>query len=231
MADFVVRFIPEDMKPADFRALCTIAGGERINDINELAPIVPEEAANELKSTPSPATPAPVASSAPEASPTPTPAAPPVVAKITLPPGWNDVVDEAAGFAVAMPAGTAVTPSVPDFPSALTSKAIGVTGKDNASFTVWQFQFQRDVPATELPRVFETVRTRMLRDSKVSAERPLDLEGNKAIEWIAESREAGKTGTRCYVVKNRVYVLNAGGPKADWKDVVFFLDSFRLVKK
>jgi hypothetical protein len=44
MADGKVRFIAEDMKPATFRALCTIAGGERIDDIDGVAPVVPEEA-------------------------------------------------------------------------------------------------------------------------------------------------------------------------------------------
>src|SRR5262249_24990133 len=39
MADGKVRFIPEDIKPATFRAMCTIAGGERIDDLNEVAPV------------------------------------------------------------------------------------------------------------------------------------------------------------------------------------------------
>jgi hypothetical protein len=41
MADFKVRFIPKDMKPATFRALCTIHGGERFDDIDKIAPEVP----------------------------------------------------------------------------------------------------------------------------------------------------------------------------------------------
>ena len=43
MADGKVRFIAADMKPAIFRSLCTIAGGERMDDINEIAPVVPDE--------------------------------------------------------------------------------------------------------------------------------------------------------------------------------------------
>jgi hypothetical protein len=41
MADFKVRFIPKDIRPAMFRAMCTIAGGERLDDLDKIAPEVP----------------------------------------------------------------------------------------------------------------------------------------------------------------------------------------------
>lgn len=41
MADGQVRFIPASMKPEIFRALCTIAGGEKIENLNAVAPLVP----------------------------------------------------------------------------------------------------------------------------------------------------------------------------------------------
>jgi hypothetical protein len=48
MCDGKVRFIPEDLPAATFRALCTIAGGEEIGKINDICPeIVNEE--RELK--------------------------------------------------------------------------------------------------------------------------------------------------------------------------------------
>lgn len=41
MADGRVRFIPASMKPETFRALCTIAGGEKIEGLDAVAPLVP----------------------------------------------------------------------------------------------------------------------------------------------------------------------------------------------
>jgi hypothetical protein len=41
MADGKVRFIPASISPEMFRALCTIAGGEKIRDLDSIAPEVP----------------------------------------------------------------------------------------------------------------------------------------------------------------------------------------------
>ncbi|HXG12756.1 MAG TPA: DUF1559 domain-containing protein, partial [Gemmataceae bacterium] len=50
MADFSVRFIPEDIPEEIFRAMCTINGGEMIEKLDEIAPLVPVEAGRvELK--------------------------------------------------------------------------------------------------------------------------------------------------------------------------------------
>jgi uncharacterized protein (TIGR03067 family) len=43
MCDFRVRFIPEDIKPEVFRAMCTIAGGEKIDNLDDLCPVVTGE--------------------------------------------------------------------------------------------------------------------------------------------------------------------------------------------
>src|SRR5262249_29140265 len=42
MGDGKVRFIAADMKPETFKALCTIAGGEKIDNLGEIAPSVPD---------------------------------------------------------------------------------------------------------------------------------------------------------------------------------------------
>jgi uncharacterized protein (TIGR03067 family) len=51
MADGKVRFIPADIPAATFRALCTIAGGEKIDKLDEIAPVIddPTAAERELK--------------------------------------------------------------------------------------------------------------------------------------------------------------------------------------
>jgi len=49
MADGKVRFIPEDIPAATFRALCTIAGGEKIDKLDEIAPVIVDETERVLK--------------------------------------------------------------------------------------------------------------------------------------------------------------------------------------
>ncbi len=57
MADGKVRFIPADISPETFRALCTIAGGEQVKNLDEVAPVVPGEEAPVLQAE-APVTPA-----------------------------------------------------------------------------------------------------------------------------------------------------------------------------
>jgi hypothetical protein len=49
MADGKVRFIPADIGPKIFRAMCTIAGGEDIGRIDDVAPVIPNGEEPELK--------------------------------------------------------------------------------------------------------------------------------------------------------------------------------------
>ena len=49
MADGKVRFIPATLPAATFRALCTIAGGEQIDKLDTLCPVLENEADRELK--------------------------------------------------------------------------------------------------------------------------------------------------------------------------------------
>jgi hypothetical protein len=79
MADCKVRFIAETIADKDFQALCTIAGGEKV-DVDALAPVVPGQT-SELKAQPLPeAGPpakeepkAPPAANVPPAAPAPMP--------------------------------------------------------------------------------------------------------------------------------------------------------------
>jgi uncharacterized protein (TIGR03067 family) len=49
MGDGKVRFIPETIPAATFRALCTIAGGEQVKDLDKIAPVVDAPEGAELK--------------------------------------------------------------------------------------------------------------------------------------------------------------------------------------
>jgi uncharacterized protein (TIGR03067 family) len=48
MADGKVRFISEDLPAATFRALCTIAGGEQIEKLDEICPVIADDNEREL---------------------------------------------------------------------------------------------------------------------------------------------------------------------------------------
>jgi uncharacterized protein (TIGR03067 family) len=54
MADGKVRFIPANIDPNTFRAMCTVAGGEKINKLDEIAPVIPEEDGLEAPPPPPP---------------------------------------------------------------------------------------------------------------------------------------------------------------------------------
>jgi hypothetical protein len=54
MADGKVRFIPENMPPKTFRALCTIAGSEVVRNLDQIAPVVEGDSGPVLKATGAP---------------------------------------------------------------------------------------------------------------------------------------------------------------------------------
>jgi hypothetical protein len=121
MADGKVRFIAADMKPTVFRSLCTIAGGERMDDINEIAPVVPEE--NFLQETKAAA----VAASAPGQKPetaaaavsatetpaTGTPAPGPATTPTTPPAAGSPAPPATAAPGSASPSAPAISPGAP----------------------------------------------------------------------------------------------------------------------
>jgi len=49
MGDGKVRFIPADMAPATFRALCTIAGDDKVDRLDAVAPVVEDDSQRELR--------------------------------------------------------------------------------------------------------------------------------------------------------------------------------------
>jgi hypothetical protein len=102
MADGKVRFIAKDMNPETFRALCTINGGEKIDDIDKIAPLLAGVAAP----APPKKDPEPGANGKPETGKPETPATPPV---LPLPPPPTPGGVKPPGGAVP-PAGTVPPP-------------------------------------------------------------------------------------------------------------------------
>lgn len=227
MADWKVRFIPEDMKPATFRAMCTIAGGEPIDDLNEIAPLVTEDAMIELKAQL-------LASAAPAPGAKPDPSATTsggTTPKSTAPAGWREIVDDVAGYAVTLPDGNNVDLPVPPVPGITGSKGSAVVTRDGTRFVVWYLKLGTPVQPNEANRLFEQFRAKVLKDEKISSEKPIQLEGATGVEWYADNPTLGRSIQRCYVAKDQVYFLVAGGPKAEPKDQETFFNSFRLLKK
>jgi hypothetical protein len=59
MGDGKVRFIPVDMEPATFRALCTVAGNDKVDNLDVIAPVIPNESQRDLRSDELPKIPVP----------------------------------------------------------------------------------------------------------------------------------------------------------------------------
>lgn len=81
MADGKVRFLPEDISPELFRALCTIAGGEKIGRLDAVCPVIEEPEQRQIHTTTLPGVgiPAPPATTPPASAtnpPAPKPEAP-----------------------------------------------------------------------------------------------------------------------------------------------------------
>jgi hypothetical protein len=224
MADGKVRFIPATIDPKVFRALCTIAGGEPIGNLEGVAKEVPNpnEDAPELRTSPA------LAAAGQEAP----------AASGKFPAGWKEHVSKEGGFAVALPPGTlhsetqsVKVPGVGD----LVIQIMGVErAGDKASFAVLYNDYPQAVMNGGPDAILNGAKTEMmalLPNAKVSSESKISLEGNTCREFTVAVPGRGDGHARIFLVKNRMYRLLIGGPKpVDAKDVKAFFDSFRLLK-
>jgi hypothetical protein len=112
MADGKVRFIAKDMDPEKFKAMCTIAGGEAIGDIDDLAPLVPREGGAILKPElpPGGGAVAPPVIVPPDTKPAPDPKAPPAPTEPANPPAGGTAKPPIKGIPVPPPPGGPATP-------------------------------------------------------------------------------------------------------------------------
>ena len=82
MADGTVRWLPADIRPEVLLAMATRAGGEKLPNLDEVAPrVLPAGAKSELIASPS--TPPPTPQPAPPAATTPVPVAPPPTPRVS----------------------------------------------------------------------------------------------------------------------------------------------------
>ncbi len=112
MADGKVRFLSADMKPEQFRALCTIAGDDKINNLDEIAPVVPAPAVT-VKLTPKPTLPSPPETKPPTTPPSTPPGTTPPGVPPGTPPGTTPPVGPGGSTPPGLPPGVVPPPGPP----------------------------------------------------------------------------------------------------------------------
>src|SRR5262249_4466755 len=149
-----------------------------------------------------------------DTKPAPAPAAPAPAAtsKSTLPSGWKETVSEEGGYAVALPPGTPLTPSVPPIPGAKppAMSAVALEG-DRGMFSVMAMTLPAAAPPNALPAFLASVKegaVRAVPGAKLVNENKIQFGEYPGLELIADSPK-GKAMLKVYAVKERVYILCA----------------------
>jgi hypothetical protein len=229
MADGKVRFIPANIRPEDFRALCTIAGNDRLRGIDKIAPEVPpEEAPSELKTAP--AGTLPLDKPGPAAQ---VPAPPPE--KQAGPAGWKVFTSKEGGYSVLLPPGKAIqSTQKSQIPGA--AHEIHLNGVQLADGTTFVVSYS-DVPPSVMQGGAEAVLDQarkgletLLKGAKITNETPVKVEGHPGRDFTVDLAGTGTMKKRIIVLPNRGYNLAATGPAASDKDIQAFFDSFKLAK-
>jgi flagellar basal body-associated protein FliL len=225
MADGKVRFIPATIDPKTFQAMCTIAGGERIKNLDDIAPEVPppeEDAAGpELKAE--------------------QPAPPPVDAKQgegavkrELPAGWKEIVSKEGRFRVAVPPGTAKenTMRVPSAIGELVMHQMGIELPGNVGAFMVQYT---DLPAKvdDVDAFLKNAQEGMLGRApggRVSNEKKITFSGRPGREFEVLVPGKSSIKSRICLDNNRFYVLGlyCSPGKVPEKDFQTFIDSFQI---
>jgi hypothetical protein len=229
MADGKVRFIPATINPETFRALCTIAGEDRIKDLDKVAPEVPppEDTGDqpELKAVQSaPASPSPTVQETPEEA---------------KPTGWTDYTSKEGGFLISLPSGKAVdqNPQMDTPVGKLSFHIHGVEiGANEAVFLTNYSDYPDVYVASGEEKMFDSAKTGLttsMQGAKVSSESKVTIEGHPGREYLLDVTNGNHFKCRVFLVKNRVIMLLAGGKpgKVNDKDIQTFFDSFKLTRK
>ncbi|MBI1913914.1 MAG: hypothetical protein HYS12_04145 [Planctomycetes bacterium] len=219
MADGKVRFIPADMKPETFKALCTIAGGEKIDDLNHIAPVVPDNTVT-LKPT------------LPADLPKP-PASPPEVGG-KLPEGWERIDDTAGRYSVALRTNgkeVQLQQTLPTPAGNLTVYLRGKEfGKDEGALVVAYNDYPSVIPTGGVKAALDgAVKLGAANLGKVLSEREITIQGHPGREVQVDTKN-GPMKVRIILAGKRMYQLWAGGKPSlvSDKDAQTFMDSFKI---
>jgi hypothetical protein len=232
MADGKVRFIPANIDPKTFQALCTIAGEDKVRNLDKIAPEVqlPEDPAEqrELK-TDEPAQ----------------PAAPPESAD--KPEGWTAYTSKEGGFTVFLPPGKVIQLEQQlDSPAGkITVHVHGIElAGDKGAFVTMYSDFPDAVLAAGADTILDGSKAGFLEGSKsgmggfakgakITSESKITVEGHPGREWKIDVDGKGNLTARVLLVKTRLFILIAGGDtgKVSDKDIQTFFESFQLTGK
>jgi len=228
MADGAVRFIPADLPPATFRALCTIAGGETLPKLDTICPLIEEEKdGSELRTD------------VPAVNDTGKPAAPPAPA--APPPAAGDAkgvefTPKSGEFTARFPSAPKEVQQTVQTPAGPMSMTIYVAqhGNTDAACTV----ISQALPAgsaANADAVFNGAKGGMVASmgagAKVTDEKKIMLGANPGREWTLSLPGKGTAKARLYLTGTRLYFVGAGPwPTMPQAEAEAFLDSFKVGK-
>jgi hypothetical protein len=230
MADGKVRFLPADLPADTFRAMCTIAGGEKIENLDTLCPVVEEEKEPELKVEEP-------GEKQPEEKPVEKPGP---SDKPGLPQGWKEVNSVKLGYTVFLPAGAkeqSLSQKTPLGNVTISLNIVELPKKVGGGYGVLVSEVPEAVAAKGVDALLEaskkeTEQMLKAKGAKLTKEEKITFAGQKAVEWtIEDGKDKDTTIMRVFVVKNRIYQVLAGwrtGAKPE-KEVAAFFDSFKLM--
>jgi len=225
MADGKVRFIAADMNPETFKALCTIAGGEKIEDLDEIAPVVPDNTVT-LKTTVAGDQPKP-----PAEAPKPPESAP---ATGQLPAGWERVDDRDGRYSVALRMNGKEIKTQQKLPASLNNVTMYARGVQFGQGEGALMVNYCDYPSSALkggskPLFDGFVASLSARVGKPSSDKETTILGHPGREVQIDTTN-GPVKVRVFLAGSRLYSLSAGGkPQViSDKDVQTFMDSFKI---
>jgi len=213
MGDGKVRFIPETMSPDLFRALCTIAGGEKIEKLDAEAPEVEADTpVRELKA----------GGGLPDKGKEAKKDGP--KEEVKAPDGWQVVKSKTGGFSVFMP-GTD-KPALVNNPGGETY--LTQSDKGRVAFTVTQSEELRQAGAAEAAMTAIVQQTAEQVKGKAGPQSKVSFKGHAGKEFqilAAEGNQVLLRG-RLFVVGSYLIALNCSGTIPDG-DVSTFFGSLR----
>jgi hypothetical protein len=228
MGDGKVRFIPATIDPNVFRALCTINGGEKIDNLDKIAPEVPPEVEPEIK-VDLPVTPKPPDGTEPPAE-TPKP---PEQPKPPMGKEGENKSSDNLGWQTFSPPEGAYTVAFP-------GKVEGAMGNynsgvriENHQYFFWFSVLPSSDPEREYKVQMEHLENNLKKNDKAEGVQIRTLKGNgfKATEFAYKNLVSNAyQKERRYLAGQQLYSLKAEvtPPDGDVKVLDKFLDSFQV---
>jgi hypothetical protein len=219
MGDGKVRFIPEDIAPETFRALCTIAGGERIDNLNAVAPVIEDDSEHDLKTD---------GPGLPGVGPSKPPLGKPADKKTTA---WKDFTPASKAFTVKMPGDPSEIKNTVPSPAGNLTIIAYVLKQPNQVLGVTVTEMPAAALKDGADQLLGGVKVGLtaVSGTKVVSEEKITLGSHPGREFVITTPKVGTRKIRAYLVGSRLFTLEANPVNADnEKDFKTFFDSFRV---